>query len=210
MARILRPEPIGQYRYGVEALDGDMGELSFEEPVPAAYRLPLRNRRPREIFGGGARVSPVNMPTKLRLTRRKGRLIDFDNAGHMFMVTRRFLNLVENFQKDVQYFPIECFWSDDSFAGHYFLFFTTVLLDAVDREKTTATWTPTRPGEGIWQPRYDKGETFVFDKSRLGNTHMWVDPNMPTRGALITEELRGALEAAKIESMGYHTAFEEI
>jgi hypothetical protein len=64
---------------------------------------------PREIFGGGARVSPVNMPTKLRLTRREGQLIDFDNAGHMFMVTRRFVDLVEGFQKDAQYFPIECF-----------------------------------------------------------------------------------------------------
>jgi hypothetical protein len=30
------------------------------------------------------------------------------------------------------------------------------------------------------------------------------------QGALITEELRGAWEAAKIESMGYHAGFEEI
>jgi hypothetical protein len=39
---------------------------------------------------------------------------------------------------------------------------------------------------------------------------MWVDPNMPTKGALVTEELRSALEAAKIESMGYHAGLEEI
>jgi hypothetical protein len=59
----------------------------------------------------------------------------------------------------------------------------------------------------LWQPRPDNGKTFVFDKSRLGNTYMWVDPNMPTKGALITEELRGALEAAKIESMGLSCGF---
>lgn len=27
-----------------------------------------------------------------------------------------------------------------------------------------------------------RGQAFAFDKSRLGNTHMWVDPNMPTEG----------------------------
>ncbi len=206
MAGFLIPNPIGQYRYGVEALDGDMENLAFAEPAPP--RLTMFG--PRGTFGGGAPVSPVNMPTKMRLTRRKGKLIDFDNAGHMYLVTRRFIDLIENFQKEVQYFPVECFWSDKSFAGHYFLFFTTVLLDAVNREKTTATWRPTGPGEGIWQAKYEKGETFVFDKSRLGNTHLWVDPNMPTAGALMSEALRSALHAAKIESFVEGGVFEEI
>ena len=55
-----------------------------------------------------------------------------------------------------------------------------------------------------------EGETFAFDKSRLGNTHMWVDPNMPTNGALITEALRDASIDAKIESFHEATYFEEI
>lgn len=130
------------------------------------------------------------------------------SEGSSISVSRRFIDILEGFQKEVQYFPVECSWTDGSPAGQFFFFFTTVLLDAVIREKTTATWTPTGPGEGLWQPKGD--EAFAFDKSRLGNTHMWVDPNMPTEGALITEALHDALRDAKIESFYEWTYSEEI
>jgi len=210
VARFLIPKPIGQHRYGVEALDGDMEALSFEEPLPAAYRLPFGNLTPREIFGGGARVSVVNMPTKMRLTRRLRKVLDFDNAGHMYMVTRRFIDIVERFQTDIQYFPIECVWSEGDPAGRFYLLFTTVLLDAVNREKTTATWKPIPPDKGAWFPQYENYETFVFDKAQLGSVHMWVDPNMGIKNALITDTLYRALLDAKIESFGDGGHFEEI
>jgi len=210
MAGFLHPKPIGQYRYGVDALDGDIENLTFADPVPPAYRWPLGNYTPREIYGGGAPVSPINMPTKLRLTRRLRKLIDFDNAGHMYMVTRRFIDIVENFQKDIQYFPVDCVWSDGSFAGKLYIFFTTVLLDAVNREKTTATWKQILPERGVWRPKYEEYETFVFDKARLGDTHLWVDPNMPTNGALMTDTLRRALQDANVESFNESGPFEEL
>jgi len=209
MARFLRPKPLGGYRYGADGLDGDLENLSFADPIPEAMRMYGSNfYRPDRIYGGGARVSDRNMPTKLRFTGRKRRLVDFDGQHHMYLVSRRFIDIVEGFQKEVQYFPVECSWTDGPPAGQFFFFFTTVLLDAVIREKTTATWTPTGPGEGLWQPKGD--EAFAFDKSRLGNTHMWVDPNMPTEGALITEALHDALRDAKIESFYEWTYSEEI
>jgi hypothetical protein len=207
MARFLRPRPVGNFRYGSDGLDGDLMNLSFADPVPEAMRIFGSDfYGPRDVFGGGARVSGRNMPTKLRFKGRKRRLVDFDNSNHMYLVSRRFIDLVEGFQKEVQYFPVECSWTDGSPAGQFF--FTTVLLDAVIREKTTATWTQLRPGEGMWQP--SGGQAFAFDKSRLGNTHMWVDPNMPTEGALITEALHDALKDAKIESLYEWTCSEEI
>jgi hypothetical protein len=39
---------------------------------------------------------------------------------------------------------------------------------------------------------------------------MWVDPNMPTEGALITEALHDALKDAKIQSFYEWTYSEEI
>jgi hypothetical protein len=209
MARFLRPKPIGLYRYGSDGLDGDLMNLSFADPVPEAMRIFGSDfYGPRDVYGGGARVSARNMPTKLRFTGRKRRLVDFDGQQHMYLVTRRFIDIVEGFQKEVQYFPVECSWADGSPAGQFFFFFTTVLLDAVIREKTTATWTPIRPDKGLWQP--SGGQAFAFDKSRLGNTHMWVDPNMPTEGALITEALHDALKDAKIQSFYEWTYSEEI
>ena len=138
------------------------------------------------------------MPTKLRLEGPKRRLPDFDNAAHMFMVTRRVVDLVLGFQKEIQYFPVECLWTDWTSAGEFFLLFTTVLLDAVNREQTTVTWRLSHSGRGYWTMK--RGEKFAFDKARLGNTHMWVDPNMAPPHALITDALYDALREAKVES----------
>jgi hypothetical protein len=195
MAAFLTAKPdLSQPNYGYEGLDGDLERLSFADPVPE----PLENLRPRRIFGGGALVSPVNMPTKLRLEGPKRRLPEFGNAAHMFMVTRRVVDLVLGFQKEIQYFPVECFWADGTSAGEFFLLFTTVLLDAVNREQTTVTWRVSHSGRGYWTMK--RGEKFAFDKARLGNTHMWVDPNMAPPHALITDALYDALREAKVES----------
>ncbi|MGJ4890095.1 imm11 family protein [Bradyrhizobium sp. HKCCYLRH3099] len=193
MARFLLPENPWMYTYGADALDGDVDKIAFEEPV--AYALELY--RPWRGFGGGARVSSCHMPTRLRLRGRKRKLVDFDNQFHMLLVSRRFLDLVEGLQKDIQYFPVECIWRDGSEAGQFYFFFTTVLRDAVNREKTNATWAPT-PRGGLWQPK--PGEIFAFDKDRIGGMHMWVDPHMPTKGPLVTEELFKRLKGAEIRS----------
>jgi hypothetical protein len=203
MARFLLPKSPGLYDYGSDALDGDPLNIVFEEPVPDALEL----WPPPQGFGGGARVSSRNMPTKLRLKGRKRKLPDLQNQYHMYLVNRRFIDLVEGFQKDVQYFPIDCFWSDGSPAGQFFFFFTTVLLDAVIREKTTAKWVTTRRG-GLWQPQPD--ETFTFDKARMGDTHMWVDPHMPTDGSLLSEKLFDALKKAEIRLFHDTRLFEEV
>jgi hypothetical protein len=203
MARFLRLKPLGLYRYGSEALDGDFERLAFADPVPA----PLKHLGPRSIFGGGARVSSVNIPTKLRLTGRKRTLVDFDGSNHIYLVSRRFVDIVAGFQKEIQYLPVDCFWSDGEAAGQFFLFFTTVLLDAVIREKTTATWVPTLPGEGLW--KIEPGKTFTFDKSRMSDIHMWVDPNMLRAGALISEALHSALRQAEIQSFHDWPLYEE-
>jgi hypothetical protein len=203
MARFLLPKSPWMYDLYSDALDGDPDRIAFEEPVPHALQL----FPPPQGFGGGARVSSQNMPTKLRLKGRKRKLLDFSNQYHMFLVNRRFIDVIEGFQKEVQYFPVECFWRDGSPAGQFFFFFTTVLLDAVIREKTTAKWVPTRLG-GLWQPQ--PGETLTFDKTRMGDTHMWVDPHMPTEGPLVSEELFHALKKAEIRLFDDTPLFEEI
>jgi len=203
MARFLLPKSPWRYNYGSDALDGDVDNIAFEEPVPYA----LQFHPPWVGFGGGARISSRNMPTRLRLKGRKRKLLDFDNQYHMLLVNRRFIDLIESFQKDVQYFALECFWSDGSPAGQRFFFFTTVLLDGVIREKTTAKWVPTARG-GLWQPQ--PGETFTFDKTRMGDTHMWVDPHMPTHGPLVSEKLLSALKKAEIRLFYDAPLFEEV
>lgn len=203
MARFLLPKNPWMYNYGSDALDGDVDQVAFEEPVPDA----LEHFPPRRCFGGGARVSSRNMPTRLRLKGRKRTLLDFDNQFHMLLVSRRFIDLVESLQQDLQYFPIQCVWRDGSSAGQFFFFFTTVLRDAVNREKTNAKWVQTSGG-GLWQP--ESGQTFAFDKARIGDVHMWVDPHMPTKGPLVSEELFKRLKDADIRSFYDAPLFEEV
>jgi hypothetical protein len=63
----------------------------------------------------------------------------------------------------------------------------------VIREKTTATWTPTRPGKGLWQPRLDLGETFTFDKAVLNGQTIPV----PRYSAILpTRDFNGDIEQA--------------
>ncbi|HWD28323.1 MAG TPA: DUF1629 domain-containing protein [Rhizomicrobium sp.] len=198
------------YRLNFDALDGDVMKLSFADPVPLPLQNPMGNQTPRAGYGGGAPVSHENLPTKMRVSGRKTQLVDFNTAYHIYFVNRRFIDVVERFQTDIQYFPVECIWKDKTPAGTYYFFFTTVMVDAVIREETTATWVPTLPGEGLWQPRLDLGETFAFDTSRLDGKHMWVDPNMPTKWALVSDALYAALREAKIESFYGGPCFAEV
>jgi hypothetical protein len=210
MARFLIPATTGMYRLNFEALDGDMMKLSFADPVPLPLQTPMGNLRPRSGYGGGAPVSKENLPTKMRVSGRKTQLVDFNTAYHIYLVNRRFIDVVEQFQMEIQYFPVDCVWKNNTPAGEYYFFFTTVMPDAVIREKTTATWTPTLPGEGLWQPRLDLGETFTFDKSCLGDVHMWVDPHMTSLAALVSDTLYAALREAKIESFQNSPHFAEV
>lgn len=84
------------------------------------------------------------------------------------------------------------------------------MLDAVIREKTTATWEQTLPGGGLWQPRLDLGETFAFDKARMGDRHIWVDPHMPASAALVSDALFAALREANIKAIQTPPHFAEL
>ncbi|HEY1612708.1 MAG TPA: DUF1629 domain-containing protein [Rhizomicrobium sp.] len=210
MARFLAFQHTGMYRLNFDNLDGDMMKLAFAEPVPEAFHTPMGNWGPRSGYGGGAPVSPENLPTKMRVSGRKKQLVDFNVAYHIYFVSRRFIDIVERFQTELQYFPVDCVWKDKSPAGVRYFFFTTVMVDAVVREKTTSRWTPTLPGKGLWQPELHLGETFTFDMARLVGRHLWMDPHMTNEWALVSDALYAALREEKIESFHESPHFAEI
>lgn len=207
MARYLHPIVTGTYDYSCDTLDGDATNLSYLEPIPTR----LQKFDPRTIFGGGARVSSVNMPTRVRLEGRKRKLPDIANQLHMYFVTRPVIDVIEGFQKEIQYFPVEAVWKDGSEAGQFFFLFTTVLLDTVNRKMTTLPWQNSPPGSAVaghWL--YKEGATFVFDKSKIGNTHFWKDPHYLTAKPLVSDALFEALKKAKFQAFQNSRPFEEI
>lgn len=205
MVRALRPKDPWTYCYGAEALDGDIMQLSFEAPAPSV----LEGFSPRKIFGGGARVSAENMPTRLKINGRKRRMLDFENQYHIFCVNKRFIEVVEDFQKDLQYFPLDCIWSDGSSAGSMFFLFTTVLIDSLDRDRTTVPWFAAPNGRGMWDLLEGRGKRFVFSTSKIENSHFWVDPYLPTLSPFVSDELYNALRTEKIECFYRNDRYEE-
>ncbi len=209
MARYLVPKDPDRDVYETDPLDGDIENISYASPVPS----PLRKLKPRTNFGGGAPVSGANMPTKLRLHGPKYDLPDLARQLSMLFVNRRVVALIERFQKEIQYFPVQLFWADGSVAGQFYFLFTTVLLDAVDREKTTKKWDAWPPGApipGRWDNRLDDaGTTLVFDKARMGNTHLWVDPHIGDR-LIVSEALHTVLKEAGMQAIADVPKFEEI
>ena len=208
MARCLAPIGTGMFYFHSKALDGDVDHLRYAEPVPKE----LAKFDPRNIYGGGAAVSSVNVPTRLLIKGRKRKLLDIANALHIYIVTRAVIDIIGNFQREIQYFPVQCVWKDGSDAGQLFWLFTTVLLDAVHREKTTMPWQVAfaqSPVSGYW--REQVGATFAFDKAKMGNAHFWKDPHGLTLGPLVSDALFEALIKANIS--GFHTEaehFEEV
>jgi len=207
MVRRLRPENRGAFGGSSDALDGDCMKLSYAEPISHL----LGCTTPRSIFGGGAPVSPVNMPTKLKLIGPKRKILDFNNSYHMLLVSKRFLEIAERFQKEIQYFPVECFWRDGTPAGQMVFFFTTVLKDSVDRERTTVPWHEIPNGMGMWRHGLPeaKGKALVFSRAKIGIHHIWVDPHLLTMNPFVTEEFYATLKKEKIRSFLDSPKFEE-
>ena len=210
MATFLRAKETGSHSLNFEFLDGDMAKVAFADPYPEMFNVPSQRHTPRSIYGGGAPVSPEHIPTRLSVSGKKTQLVDFNSTYRLFLVSRRFIAVVERFQTEIQCFPVECTWKDGTPAGDYSFFFTPVCVDAVVREQTTVPWFQMLPDRGFWRPAFQKGQTFTFDTSRLGGRHLWVDPNMPDMGTLVSDALYSALQEAKIESFYESNGFAEI
>lgn len=110
MARLLLPLTTGMYRLNFDALDGDVSKVAYAEPVPLPLQTPVGNLKPWRGYGGGAPVMKAFLPTKMRVSGRKTQLVDFNTAYHIYFVNRRVIDVVEQFQKEVQYFPVDCVW----------------------------------------------------------------------------------------------------
>ena len=127
------------------------------------------------------------MPTKLRFLGPKSDLPDLSNQLSMFFVKRCVIDLILHFQKEIQFLPVQASWEDNSDAGQYFFLFTTALTDAVDRDRTAKIWKPYPPGLSL-SGCLDSapGNTFVFDRSKNGDIHFWVNPHI-SNGPLVSE-----------------------
>jgi hypothetical protein len=94
-------------------------------------------------------------------------------------VSPRFCDLVEQFEPGVhQFFPVDIYkdLNNDPVATYYWINVCN-RIDSVDGEKSGLFWKPAYDGtRGLWRSKDDEYKLPVFDLSKIGEAHLWVDP----------------------------------
>lgn len=181
------------YSYGMKALDGDIKKI---KPVDVTQDggieiLPIRGKFGRPL-------EPAHIPTKIQIDGPKRELTDL-REGLAFFVDEKFKDVVESLEPGVhQFFPVEFVWKDGSHAADRFWFVPCYRLDSVDRKSTTFEF------RSIWYLDGDANKRLVFNRSQIGERHIWMDKYISgSSGVWISSMLKAALDEADVTGAHY-------
>ena len=179
------------YSYIAHAVDGDVDKI---QPVDLTRDVGVRIR-PNYVYCGRP-IEATYLPTKIELSGPKRQIPDLYDAYALF-ISARVKDVIESFEPDVhQFFPIEIVWEDGGHAADRFWFVPCNRLDTVDRAKTTFEF------RNLWFLDGSKKE-LVFNRSQIGNHHVWIDKFIVMPNPAISEVLKAALDAAGITGAHY-------
>lgn len=179
------------YSYTYRALDGDVSKI---QPVDMSRDAGVRVRASYSYYGRP--YEPEHVPTKIEVSGPKRPIPDiYDPYG--LLVSAKFKDVVERFEPNLhQFFPIELVWTDGRHAADRFWFVPCARLDTVDRTKTTFEF------RNVWFLDGSKKE-LVFNRSQIGNHHVWIDKFIVMPTPAISEALTSALDAAGVTGAHY-------
>ena len=179
------------YSYIAHAVDGDVDKI---QPVDLTRDVGVRIR-PNYVYCGRP-IEATYLPTKIELSGPKRQIPDLYDAYALF-ISAKVKDVIESFEPDVhQFFPIEIVWEDGGHAADRFWFVPCNRLDTVDRAKTTYEF------RNVWFLDGSKKE-LVFNRSQIGNHHVWIDKFIVMSTPAVSEELKAALDAAGITGAHY-------
>ena len=179
------------YSYTYRALDGDVSKI---QAADLTRDDGIRVRPGYSYYGRP--VEATYIPTKIELTGPKRPIPDLYDAFSL-SVSAKVKDVIESFEPDVhQFFPIEIVWEDGGHAADRFWFVPCNRLDTVDRAKTTYEF------RNVWFLDGSKKE-LVFNRSQIGNHHVWIDKFIVMSTPAVSEELKAALDAAGITGAHY-------
>ncbi|WP_432283705.1 hypothetical protein SLT36_17615 [Aminobacter sp. BA135] len=179
------------YSYVYRALDGDVSKI---QAADLSRDVGIRIRPGYSYYGRP--VEATYIPTTIELTGPKRPIPDIYDA-FVLTVSAKVKDVIESLEPGVhQFFPIEYVWNDGSHAADRFWFVPCNRLDTVDRAKTTFEF------RNVWFLDGSKNE-LVFNRSQIGNHHVWIDKFIVMPTPAISEALKAALDAAGITGAHY-------
>lgn len=179
------------YSYIYRALDGDVEKI---RPVDITRDVGVRIRPIYSYCGRPFEATYI--PTKIELTGPKRPVLDLYDA-YGLSVSAKVKDVIERFEPGVhQFFPIQFLWKDGQLAADRFWFVPCNRLDTVDRAKTTFEF------RNLWYLDGSKKE-LVFNRSQIGNHHVWIDKFIVMPTPAISEALKDALDAAGVTGAHY-------
>lgn len=180
------------YSYTYRALDGDVSKI---QAVDLTRDVGVRIRPGYSYYGRP--FESENIPSKIELDGPKRTIPDIYSA-YGLLVSEKFKSVVEKFEPNVhQFFPIELVWKDGSHAADRFWFVPCTRLDTVDRQKTTFEF------RNIWFLDGSKDKDLVFNRSQIGDHHVWIDKFIVMPTPAISETLKLELDAVGLTGAHY-------
>lgn len=176
--------------YGYKNLDGDTNKIDSPD---------LSQDEGRKVRGPGIGwltygrpVNPDHVPTRIL---REG--------PHRFMpdvlwpylvptISDSVKNIIEKFEPDVhQFLPVDIIWKNGSLAGRRYVLVICRRLDSIHRGLSTMDFVPP-----LW--RTGPNQRMVFDRSKIGDAHLWRDKHLLTSAAFASNDLGEALRDAGV------------
>ncbi len=180
------------YSYPFRACDGDVSRISPADLSPdGGMRV-----RPGAAYTGRP-VRPDNIPTIVELSGPIRQIPDVYRAFGL-LVSEKFKAAVERLEPGVhQFFPLELRWEDGSHAAERYWFVPGSRIDSVDRNETTFEF------RGLWDILGGPDKELVFNRSRIGSRHVWIDMFIHAPHPVISDAMKAEFDRAGISGADY-------
>lgn len=196
--------PTQGHYIGYECLDGDLERVMLLDPTPDEGGKPT-------VIGSGRALSSDHVPTRVKWLDRKRLPMGDLSGGPLLNVSARAKALVESLEPNRhQFMPVEFL---DIQGGHLedrWFMVVCNRLDTVDRENVRGfllwrgrKWYPisdylrSMPDEIPIGYDVDQPSELVFNKTQIGDAHLWVDRHL-TGGILVSDEFDRAYVAGAL------------
>ena len=175
--------------YGYFELEGDIKKVTAIDLSKDGGLTP----RIGSMVDRGRAVHGEHMPTKIIREGPKRPTPDVVFCWSMPLVNERFRQIVEALEPAIhQFFKVRILWIDGSLAAERYFLVVCNRIDSMHRELTTMRF------KGIlWEPVPGQDSYCVFDRSKIGGTHLWRDKHLIS-APLVSNELAHRLASAEV------------
>ncbi|MEP3276180.1 MAG: DUF1629 domain-containing protein [Stappiaceae bacterium] len=185
--------------------------IAAENKAMSDLHKQMIQHRDEILFGSkpyGLRVDPESVPKTAQVISSHKKLYDFVPADFRNLVTRAFIDKVEEMEPSVhQFFPVELRMKSNELSDRDYWFLNVChRTDAIDANKSVLIQT----GDAYFKHGVGLGvePKLVFRKAEIEGKCMWIDRRF-TAGFFVSDELMEFMEEEKMKELDKWEVFAE-